>query len=260
MVDVGYTLVSLGMYGFVGSSDNNKAIYVSFRGTYSGTTIPWSQWVLSDVLSLVPCLVADGCADNSICSLNTPQGTSGYQSVTQIISSWYCSFFGLVDPNCYNVVSVWDWGSCYSGLGFQLGGYNRIRKSTRQLVANLRTKYPSYDIVVTGWSLGAAMATLAAADLRTLYSGNVRLINHESPRTLGPDASIYVSSQLTQINRVTHCKDVVVQVPFKQWGWQHVTGEIFHQCSASNVLDYSQSGTSILGGFENTGGSFQVCS
>ena len=266
MVDLGYSIWSLDMYGFVGSSDNNKAIYVSFRGTVKSLL---KQWILSDLLSLLPCSVANGCADKSICSNNAPAGSSGYKTVTQtyLVISWYCATLGLadislaalglIDSSCVKTQSVWDWGSCYSGLGFQQAGYNRLRDSTRSLVASLRTKYPSYDIVVTGHSLGGAMSTLAAADLRTQFPGNVILINHESPRALGPDAAGYVSGQLTQINRVTHCKDAAVHYPFKQWGWQHVTGEIFHQCPSSNLLDYSQAGTSVLGGFESTGGAVQ---
>ncbi len=73
-------------------------------------------------------------------------------------------------------------------------------------VKSLRSKYPTYQVVVTGHSLGAALATLTSIDL--IHSGisNVRMFNYGSPRVGNTAFANYYQTIVGDRNRVTHHK------------------------------------------------------
>lgn len=103
-------------------------------------------------------------------------------------------------------------------------------------VSSLLSKFPSYSIVVTGHSLGAAMATLTALDLSSITANSVTLINFGSPR-VGNEAFAAFASEIIKIRyRVTHYRDVVPHLPWAN-RFTHISGEWYedqdgslHQC------------------------------
>jgi hypothetical protein len=91
-------------------------------------------------------------------------------------------------------------------------------------VDDLKSMFPSFKVVVTGHSLGAALSTLTAVDL--MRSGiNVQLFNFGSPRIFNSIGAYIVSSLLSDIVRVSHTKDIVPHVPPMEMDYQHVSGE-----------------------------------
>jgi pimeloyl-ACP methyl ester carboxylesterase len=70
---------------------------------------------------------------------------------------------------------------CKVHKGFYKAQQSVISYITSSVQA-LRQKYPSYTVIVTGHSLGAAVATLTAIDLQESGMGAVRLFNFGSPR------------------------------------------------------------------------------
>ena len=105
--------------------------------------------------------------------------------------------------------------------------FESARDGVRSAVQDLKQKYPSYKVVVTGHSLGAAMALLTALDLQTsstVTKGDLRLFDYGCPR-VGNDAfAAWASDQLVDRNRVTHHKDMVVHVPTENMGFTHISG------------------------------------
>ena len=93
-------------------------------------------------------------------------------------------------------------------------------------VTVLKSHFPSYRIVVTGHSLGAAIATLAAADLTTAGI-TVTLINFGSPRLGNKQLAAYLTDLIPPERRfrVTHLKDAVPHVPTEAQGFLHMAGE-----------------------------------
>ncbi|KAI8937728.1 hypothetical protein NX059_005428 [Plenodomus lindquistii] len=86
--------------------------------------------------------------------------------------------------------------------------------------------YPTYQIAVTGHSLGGAIATLAAAQLRN--SGNkVALYNFGSPRVGGSEISSYITNQAGGNYRVTHWNDPVPKLPLAIMGFVHISPEYY---------------------------------
>ena len=85
--------------------------------------------------------------------------------------------------------------------------------------------------------VGAAMATLTALDLQSRGVGPVRVFTFGSPRIGNDEFAVWASNNLTDHNRVTHHRDIVVHMP-SQYRFTHLSGEWYedeehtlHQCS-----------------------------
>ena len=98
------------------------------------------------------------------------------------------------------------------------------------VVATLKAtaaKYPSSKVVVTGHSLGAAIAELAAAEIKKAGTP-ADLYTFGSPRVSGAALADFVSNQgMGSIYRVTHLNDPVPRLPPTALGFVHVRPEYY---------------------------------
>ena len=72
-------------------------------------------------------------------------------------------------------------------------------------VQALKSKFPSYSVIATGHSLGAALATLTAFDLQSNGVSPIQVFNYGSPR-VGNTAFADWASNKMKITRSTHYK------------------------------------------------------
>ena len=86
---------------------------------------------------------------------------------------------------------------------------------------------PSYTIVITGHSLGAAIAAIAAVEIRNAGS-NVDLYTYGQPRIGGSEISDYITNQKKgETFRVTHSDDPVPRLPSIVLGFRHISPEYY---------------------------------
>lgn len=88
-----------------------------------------------------------------------------------------------------------------------------------------RSTYPSYEIVVTGHSLGAAVATFLSLEMYE-YGISNRMFNYGSPRIGDTNFAIYASTKMTDHNRITHHKDMVPHTPLHYY-FTHIDDEYY---------------------------------
>ena len=102
-----------------------------------------------------------------------------------------------------------------------------ITNKTLDSVNILRKKYPSYSVVVTGHSYGAAVGQLLALELEK--SGvTVELYNYGQPRVGDDKYADFVNTKIKDLWRTTHNKDIVPHVPpMDVFGYKHSCREIF---------------------------------
>jgi predicted lipase len=104
--------------------------------------------------------------------------------------------------------------SCYIHSGFSTG-WSQRRLAVLSAVAAALDTYPNYALVITGHSVGAGIATLACAELRTLnYTAD--LYTYGSPRVGNTAFATFVTSQAPAMGgnyRMTHENDPVPQLP-----------------------------------------------
>ncbi|CAD5225834.1 unnamed protein product [Bursaphelenchus xylophilus] len=99
-------------------------------------------------------------------------------------------------------------------------------------VLQLRHDHPDYDIIVTGHSLGGAMASIAAFDLVTFAkvdAEKVKLVTFGQPRTGDREFAEVHDELIPHAYRITHARDVVPHVPPLNFqGYYHHATEVWY--------------------------------
>ncbi|PRP88101.1 hypothetical protein PROFUN_04192 [Planoprotostelium fungivorum] len=162
---------------------------------------------------------------------------SGYAGVTSDESTVVFSFRGTQPYNVFNLLTDVNFSltspfnnsipSARVHSGF-LSGYMSVRQQVTDLGKKLSKMYPKAPIIVTGHSLGGALATLAAADLAISRSipNPVQLWTFGSPRVGNAEFANYMSkSYLDKSYRVTFDRDPIVKLPPRLLGIQHMDTE-----------------------------------
>lgn len=122
-----------------------------------------------------------------------------------------------------------------------LDHYSDIAATVRSAVMVLTKRYPSARMVVIGHSLGGAVATLCAADLKFHlgWSSKIELVTFESPRVGNLQFANFMSHifQLAQVDpntssevmtrRITNRDDPVPTIPVDWLDFSHVAQEIW---------------------------------
>ncbi|KAH7231464.1 Alpha/Beta hydrolase protein [Fusarium solani] len=102
----------------------------------------------------------------------------------------------------------------------------RTRSRVLEAIRSTAARNPGFRIAITGHSLGGAIASLAAAELRN-NGYNVDLYTFGAPR-VGDDAlSTYITNQAGGNYRVTHYNDPVPRVPPMLVGYAHISPEYY---------------------------------
>lgn len=114
---------------------------------------------------------------------------------------------------------------CKGHAGFW-ASWGEARTVVTAAVKSAYASYPTYSIVVTGHSLGGAVGTLAAAELRN--SGyTVALYTYGAPRVGNTALSQYITDQSGGNYRVTHYNDIVPRLPPIAFGYVHISPEYY---------------------------------
>jgi hypothetical protein len=131
-------------------------------------------------------------------------------------------------------------------MGFQIV-YEHIRPEIDALVA----KNPAKRILVTGHSLGAAVAVLAAVDIAQNVGLVPELHTFAGPRTGAPDFASYVDKLIPVCHRFVNFMDIVPQVPVPPV-YEHVGDETMVH-GGFRILDitYAHHLTTYLSGLQN---------
>eukprot|EP01116_Phalansterium_solitarium_P019628 TRINITY_DN5563_c0_g1_i2.p1 TRINITY_DN5563_c0_g1~~TRINITY_DN5563_c0_g1_i2.p1 ORF type:complete len:299 (-),score=65.94 TRINITY_DN5563_c0_g1_i2:85-981(-) len=105
--------------------------------------------------------------------------------------------------------------------------YTNVEAAVVAAVVDLRSQFPSKQIVVTGHSLGAALSTLCAVDLTRRQLGDVRLWNYGSPRLGNPAFAAYANKILLAPRRVVNEADIVPHLIPQDIGYHHIAREVW---------------------------------
>eukprot|EP01029_Cantina_marsupialis_P019103 TRINITY_DN44432_c0_g1_i2.p1 TRINITY_DN44432_c0_g1~~TRINITY_DN44432_c0_g1_i2.p1 ORF type:complete len:298 (-),score=53.44 TRINITY_DN44432_c0_g1_i2:567-1460(-) len=130
-----------------------------------------------------------------------------------------------------NMPDVYNCKDCEVHTGFY-AAYSALRVTLLDSISQIRNRSPVNikGFFVVGHSLGGALATLHAFELRSLNYENVKTITFGSPRVGNQRFAEEFAEAMKGLGhfRVTHHRDLVPKVPPKPMGFQHVEGEVFY--------------------------------
>ena len=110
--------------------------------------------------------------------------------------------------------------------------YNSVSYVVMKSHKALLVKYPSASLLITGHSLGGALATFAALDIKREIkpSNQIYFYSFGSPRTGNQAFTDYIMTLYPNgaYQRVTHYTDVVVQAPPRQMSFNHAGNEVWY--------------------------------
>ena len=130
---------------------------------------------------------------------------------------------------------------CQAHSGF-LGSWKGVQNIVFDAWKSTQSQYDGYRTVVTGLSLGGALATLCAAEMSTMAPrGSISLYTYGSPR-VGDQllASFIESSFGPNTFRVTHLNDPVPRLPGRLLGFRHAYPEYHHESTYCRSLERQQ--------------------
>ena len=122
---------------------------------------------------------------------------------------------------------------CRVHAGFMLA-WNATRALILPTLEDLVEYYPHHELVLTGHSLGGALAGLAALEFegrgwrpRVTTFGEPRFANGALAEYVDEVFPWDVAEGAARYRRVTHVGDPVPLLPYEEWGWAMHGGEIF---------------------------------
>eukprot|EP00911_Craspedida_sp_UC1_P000836 UC1_evm2s641 len=143
---------------------------------------------------------------------------------TETLSNW------ITDLEAFQVDL--DFPGAPSGVRVHGGfwrAYNSVRKHTTTTVSSLVRQNRGYDLLITGHSLGGALAQLAALDYTAAGLSPIpNLVTAGSPRVGNSQFATWSNETLTRAAwRLTHAHDIVVHLPLEAMGFHHAPWEIY---------------------------------
>ncbi|KAF4182359.1 hypothetical protein CNMCM8927_000008 [Aspergillus lentulus] len=146
--------------------------------------------------------------------------------------------FPLTDPGLCE--------GCQAELGFWTA-WKLVRDDILTIIKDLRSQHAEYKVVVVGHSLGAAIASLAAADLRT-ENYDAILYAYAAPRVANKPLAKFITDQGNNY-RFTHRDDPVPKLPLLTMGYVHVSPEYY--ITAADNATVTEKDVSVLDGDVN---------
>jgi predicted lipase len=115
--------------------------------------------------------------------------------------------------------------------------YDSLQNSLHNTIDELSLKYQTTNILITGHSLGGAIASLFAFDIyyHSFPYHIESLITFGSPRVGNDYFSEYMHSFKITSYRITHYYDIVPHVPEEFFNYKHISEEIWY---SENNMDY----------------------
>ena len=105
-------------------------------------------------------------------------------------------------------------------------GFHKLYETLNHTIIKKINKHQNKNLLITGHSLGAALATLLTYELNKDY--NISLITFGSPRVGNKEFVKEMLKQNFLSNRITHYFDIVPHLPQEILNYKHLPGEIWY--------------------------------
>ncbi len=200
--------------------------------TYVAVNISQATYCMTQT-SMWDCITCD--IDNSYDNIIIQNGEQVIFGYNKEYNSIFVSFRG--SENIQNWISNIQVSQInpYTdhNIAVEKGFYNlfdSLQTNIYNVLNDLTFKYNTTQVILTGHSLGGALATLNAFDI-LYYKKDYKihsLITFGSPRIGNEYFAITFESYNIYSNRITHFYDIVPHVPEEFLGYRHISQEIWY--------------------------------
>ncbi|RAW27126.1 hypothetical protein PC110_g16484 [Phytophthora cactorum] len=119
--------------------------------------------------------------------------------------------------------------------------YRSVASQVLDTLHKLRKEHPHASLMVTGHSLGGAVAAICAFELEYIEKIPVdALYTFGKPRVGNTNFSARLRNASMEVYRVTHFQDIVPHLPPTWTGFEHTTEEIFYDEFSASYRNCSQ--------------------
>ncbi|CAM9163605.1 unnamed protein product [Ectocarpus sp. 4 AP-2014] len=162
------------------------------------------------------------------------------------VKNWIDDLEATTVPNTYGGLCE----QCQVHRGF-LAAYDLVKDQVRYAIGQHMQYNPHVQILITGHSLGAALAVLCFLDLRVnrgLGQGPNSSVSFApiylfgSPRVGNEAFATLTTRPGVSIFRLVHHRDPVPHLPLEAWGYHHPPTEVFYTEDQSSYQVCSNSG------------------
>lgn len=184
---------------------------------------------------------------SSVQGLEQIQYIENQQRVLAVFVAWDSSINAIVVSFRGTVSSITDWVNNlaytktypfdqHPDVGVHHGFWNNwqyLKTPVLAAVKSIQQSHPGDTVVLTGHSLGAAMAADAALDLSINDGLRTSVVNFGSPRAGNSGFHSLLQQEVPNFWRVTHNRDLVPHTPPEDFGFYHASNEVFFPGSDS---------------------------
>jgi predicted lipase len=164
---------------------------------------------------------------------NSAGGVQGFVGFSTNLKSIIVSFRG--SSNIKNWISNLNaarttyavCSGCQVHSGFN-SAYNLVKNDLHSLVEQYTAMFRGSRIMVTGHSLGGALAILAASDFITLYGKVDEVYTFGQPRVGNAAFGLWYQQKVPQTYRLIHYADIVPHLPPSNLGFVHSNYQIWY--------------------------------
>jgi len=245
------------------------ALFIAFIGIALAGPVTPGTWDQPSAVYLAQLCAISYCPQSAVQAWSCPNCDQGLSSPNVFVTSDTEALQAFVTDNQADTIFVvfkgtdpLSWASWISDLdfpttpapdlcpncavheGFQgdfLDEQDPVLKALQARMANL----PNAQIVVTGHSLGAAIAQLFAIHLVNDYNIHPTVYTFGNPRVGNPDFAATYNNLIPQSFRVNNNCDIVPHVPPESFGFEHAGTVVW--CTDDTNCD-------VMWGQENDGG------
>ncbi|KAF7729622.1 hypothetical protein EC973_003995 [Apophysomyces ossiformis] len=191
---------------------------------YCRSVVPGNKWDCAHCKTTVP--------DAQIITtfLTKTYGTAGYIIRSDAKKTIYLIFRGTNSIKSFitDAKFILTDYTPVKGAKVDNGFYDSYKEAATTIVPTMQdqiTKYPDYQIISGGHSLGGAQSLLAALDLfqrdNRFTAKNMKVMTAGCPRVGNPEFAYYVDSTGIQFTRIINERDVVPHLPPEALGFLH---------------------------------------
>jgi hypothetical protein len=115
--------------------------------------------------------------------------------------------------------------------------YTSINNALYNNILNAIMEYPNYSFVFTGYSIGGALASIAALDLKLKFKIKVNNVyTFGSPRVGNLEFTKIFYKYIGNTFRLTNNNDIIPRLPLKEKGFNHLSTEVWRKSDKINII------------------------